>query len=378
MSERRRLKAGVEVQVVDLPDGDGVWCRVAGSGFWFNAPAASLAAFTEDSDHSTTLNPAQREEVWLRLTDAVGSLEAKMVRRMEDIEARLDLITEPIPEEPAGPKVGDEVTMQWLWSEYANGRYHVVRNPGGTAGSWNRRVEGTGFVSGIGRDQLWPLLALHPVERWEEPQPMPADTRTIERDTEIANLRSELQAVSDRVKELEALAQHAGSPPPDKNTPMEERRHAVTVAPGVMPEIVLDFDDDLLDEVLLASDDFNPKEVMPDAGAGDATTAPDVAPPPGAEQDAPGGDEPSVEDVLEWLDDIAGGWVATPGAKQPGAAARIIRERGEEIERLTERLTITDEKVEAAYKAWIRGPSSMQAWNAALRAAGMIDPEVGG
>lgn len=53
-----------------------------------------------------------------------------------------------------------------------------------------------------------------------------------------------------------------------------------------------------------------------------------------AEQDAPGGDEPSVEEVLEWLEDIAGGWVATPGAKQPGAAARIIREQREEIEYL--------------------------------------------
>jgi hypothetical protein len=90
----------------------------------------------------------------------------------------LEALTEPIPE-PEGPQVGDEVMAEWLDDEWDCGRYHVVRNPDGSAGSWTARVDGTDPVwksdgEAAGRDDgPWPLLALHPVERWEEPTPTP-------------------------------------------------------------------------------------------------------------------------------------------------------------------------------------------------------------
>jgi hypothetical protein len=86
--------------------------------------------------------------------------------------------TEPIPEEPEGPKVGDEVTGEWLRSEYDKGRFHVARNLDGPAGSWAYAVHGADFLrlangdeATGSSDEKLTLLALHPVERWEEPTP---------------------------------------------------------------------------------------------------------------------------------------------------------------------------------------------------------------
>jgi len=93
----------------------------------------------------------------------------------------LHALTEPIPEEPDGPRAGDEVDGAWLDDEWEAGRFHVVRNPDGSAGSWGRKVEGTERVYGSDGDTAglaggpWPLLALHPVERWEEPEPEPEE-----------------------------------------------------------------------------------------------------------------------------------------------------------------------------------------------------------
>lgn len=117
-------------------------------------------------------------------------------------------------------------------------------------------------------------------------------------------------------------------------------------------------------------------------------------------------DQPSVEEVLEWLEDIESAFAASvTDAKMPRVAAHIIREQREEIEEwanlyrrtrdtmmvrgnemaelrdqvayLTERLTITDEKVKAAFaeqgRHHIRYDPAMVC---ILTAAGMIDPEV--
>lgn len=292
MSERWRLKAGVEVEV------DIVWLRT-GSG--------AVIAF-------------------------------KVPRKY----GGADLITEPIPEEPAGPKVGDEVTAEWLDSEWSRGRYHVVRNPDGSAGAWAASVPGANAVRHDGtEEQTWPLLALHPVERWEEPR----DERGV---ADLTGYRP--QDNIELIKKLrlqpihEQPAQETDSTEPPLDVRMDRAERRIEALEAQTANILAD----------MPWLNPNPKEVMPDARDRDGSGTPDVAPPPGAEQDAPGGecaclefwsahhpecptqqrdDESSVEDVLEWLEDIESAWAASvTDAKMPRAAAHIIREQKKKLE----------------------------------------------
>jgi len=271
--------------------------------------------------------PSDTEGEWL--VWLVGSSGEGWRVNAEELEA----LIEPIPEEPEGPKVGDEVDGAWLDDEYWEERYHVVRNPDGSAGSWGRKVKGTEKVynsDGVGAskaDGPWSLLALHPVERWEEPEATPAPP---------------VDPVEEAWKEL---AGHFGP-----GASMIRAAVEATVAPlreqvQALSDRVLDLDEQIID--------------LRNRGETRAVRTVRTV----AEKDAAGGEEgPSVEEVLAWLEYLGGDGpmprLMGDARTFPATAIRLIREGQRDT-----RAVLTEEMVERACEAACPVGTDCEPWH---------------